>query len=474
MSITPSKRIAKNSMYIILGDVFSGIIIFVLNILIARYMGPSLFGDFSLIIAFVSIFSIIANFGIDTILIREISKNYSRKDKLISNSVVLKLIFSISAFLMSAIIAITLPYSFSVKLGIIILSLTLISNSFTYLFTTIFQSRLEMIYYFISIVAARLSLIGLVYYVFVNKGGFVQLIIAFTLSYIVQSVLTFIFSKRYIKLKVYFNKKLSKYLIKESWPLALSNIFISIYNRIDIVMLSFMKTSADIGFYSVAYIFTGAFTLIPLALTQSLFPFISNYFKKSKNSFKTISRLGFKYLIMVALPLAAGVTFLSKDIILFFFNSSYLPSAAAIAILIWSTFFIFINYPLEIILVSINKQRVKAYINGVGVIINVILNFILIPLLSFIGAALATVFTELVSSIILYLNIPRNIKLFPTKNFIKMIIGTLIMLLFLVYSNLHLIIEIIIAMVVYFIVLVLSRVFSKEELIMFKNITKKS
>src|SRR3989338_3719749 len=120
------KRIFKNSTYVLAGNVFSGLVIFFLNAYIARYLGASLFGDFSLIFAFISFFAGFASMGIDNILIREMARNPEKETQLVNNALSLKIIFSVAAIVLVGIIIMFMPYSMPVKLGVMIYSASLL------------------------------------------------------------------------------------------------------------------------------------------------------------------------------------------------------------------------------------------------------------------------------------------------------------------------------------------------------------
>jgi len=167
-------------------------------------------------------------------------------------------------------------------------------------------------------------------------------------------------------------------------------------------MLSYIKGNEVVGYYSAAYkLIDGLSSLIPAIIYSVMFPVMSKYIN-SLDNLKRVWIKAFNISFIIGLIIAIFVIVFAKYIILIIYGLNYLPSIKALKILIWAFFIICISSITSGLLNSINKQRLVTFGAGVGAIINVILNLILIPKYSMEGAALATVITE-VSMFILYI-----------------------------------------------------------------------
>jgi O-antigen/teichoic acid export membrane protein len=222
-----------------------------------------------------------------------------------------------------------------------------------------------------------------------------------------------------------------KELLKNSWPLALSVVFMSICARIDQVMLFQMKGKEELGFYAAAVKLAESPFMIAGAFLASVFPLLFEYAVTSPDVFKRIYQISFKYLMIFIIPIAVMTTLYSKQIILVCYGRDFLPSQIALAILIWATVFGYTGWVHSNLLIATNLQLFDIIFTGFPAFLNVVLNLILIPKYSFIGAAIAT-------TISYGLYIPISYSLKRTRIFamaiVRSMIKPLLISLFAVYS----------------------------------------
>jgi len=195
------------------------------------------------------------------------------------------------------------------------------------------------------------------------------------------------------------NLALWKSLVRVSWPFALLILLTSIYSRIDVVMLSLMSGESAVGFYSSGYRLTETLTLIPAALMLSLFPLMSHYFSSAKEKLRTMHHLAMKYQVMLMLPASVGTALVGGKILMPIYGPQFIGTETGIylnlSLLVFATLFIFLNYASNYLLNSMNREKLGVAVLVAGVFINIVLNLALIPAHSYIGAAFATVLTEL-------------------------------------------------------------------------------
>jgi O-antigen/teichoic acid export membrane protein len=211
---------------------------------------------------------------------------------------------------------------------------------------------------------------------------------------------------------------------------------------------------------------------IPGIFATSIYPAISKFFISSPESLKMVYQKGFKYLLIIAFPIAVGTTLLADKIMLLIYKGEFVQSILALQILIWTIPFIFLSSLLGIMLASINRQKLAFKINIICMLLNVVINLILIPKYSFIGSSLATVITSLVSLILCYHFISKFIFKFALSKLItKTLLSNLVMALFIIYlMDINLSLLICIAIVIYFTMLFISGILSKEDLKLLKQI----
>jgi O-antigen/teichoic acid export membrane protein len=252
-----------------------------------------------------------------------------------------------------------------------------------------------MEYEALTIIIERIIVVSLGLFVLFQGYGLIKLVLVILFAGIVNAIISFFMViKKFSRPKFELDLEFWRFLIKEGLPFGLVLIFITLYFKIDITMLSLMKGDAVVGWYNASVMMIETLTFIPGIFMISLFPVISRFFVSSKVSLALAYEKSFKYLFILGLPIAVGTTLLADRFILFIYGKDFVNSIIALQILIWALLLIFLNHLLGTILRSINRQMLNAYIAGGAVFANITLNLLLIPPLSYVGAAIATVITE--------------------------------------------------------------------------------
>ena len=466
------QRVAKNTGIIIVGDAIFRLISLFVTIYLARYLGTVGFGKYSFVFAYLTFFNIITDLGLQQILVREMSRDLSIAPKLIGNAYIIRLILTVLAVVMSVVIISFMPYPADTTTYIYVAAFTLLFISFSDFYGTIFQANLIMKYRIFANLTFKVLSATLILWIIFSHGTLLQVIIVLLLSQMVRTLVSYFYSRKLVKPRFEIDFEQWKYLFKESLPLALSSVIWVIYYQIDMVMLSMMQGDASVGIYSAAHKLCEPLLLIPGALIISLFPLMSIFFKNSKTKLIKSYTLGVKYLLIVMLPIAIGITFLSDKIILLIYGTEFAHSTTTLQILVWSIVFGSINSVLLNILVSIDRQKLNTLSSGLCAIANVTLNFFLIPILSYNGAAIATVITNIVLFVAGFYFVSKHLQLLPLhKIMIKPAIGGLIMAIFvycLIDANIFLLVPL--AAMIYLIALLTLKTFTEEDWDMCKKI----
>jgi len=248
---------------------------------------------------------------------------------------------------------------------------------------------------------------------------------------------------------------------------------------IDSVMLSYIKGDAAVGWYNAPFRIVLVLLLIPQSLIVALYPVMSKFYNTSEDSLTLSFQKSLKYLAMLGLPIGVAITLLAKQIILLTFGQEYINSVAPLQILVWSSVLIFVTMPFGNLLNCQNKQLVVTKVCGLYVPLNIILNLILIPRYSLIGAGIATVLTQLFGSFLLvYWTLKVRSKIYDNKAIIilsKFLVSSLIMGLFILYFQyLSLIIILPLAGLLYFLVLFIIKGIDSGDLTLLKSVIQRT
>lgn len=369
------------------------------GIWVARYLGPERFGLFSYAQSFVGLFSAIATLGLDGIVIRELVKDENQRDQLLGTAFILKLI---GAVLVLFLLAISMLFQ-SNDIQTIVMIFLIAS-------ATVLQSFNVIDFYFQSKVLSKFVVYSNLFSILLSSVIKVVLIsyeaplIAFAYvvlfdSIILASGLVFFYFKSKFSISTWnFSLNLAKSLLKDSWPLILSGLVISIYMKIDQVMVKEMLGADAVGQYAAATRLSEAWYFIPMVISSSLFPAILNARKISKELYYSRFQKLYDLMAWIAIAIAIPMTFLSERLVLLLYGTQYNDAGGVLMLHIWSAVFVFLGVASSKWFVAENLQKYSLYRTFAGAIVNIILNYILIPQYGICGAAIATLAAQIIAS----------------------------------------------------------------------------
>ena len=389
------QRIAKNMTVLFLARIVSMLFGFFYLMYTARYLGPANYGILAFALALNGIFGVITNFGLDPLTVREVARNKSLARKYLTNGLVLKLLFGALTFLIVLTVVVLLGYPEITRKVVYIITLSTIVGGLNSLFNDIYQAfeRME----FMSIGQILQSALSLVFAIIAIKLGLD--VVYFAMIYLSVNLIVLGYhvvatTWKFLKPKIEVDLSFWRSVVREAWPFALTAIFVSIYYWIDSVMLSYMKGNEVVGWYNAAYRLILILLVIPSIYFTAIYPIMSKFFKNSHDSLRFSFERSFKYMSMLAFPIGVGTTLLSDKIVLLIFGSRYLPSSKALQILVWSVVCIYLSSSYGQLVRSTNQQSLETKITAVGAVLNIVLNALIIPRYSYVGASATTLATE--------------------------------------------------------------------------------
>ena len=396
LSFSKTERFKKyffNTGWMFIERVLSLGLLFIVGILVARYLGPQQFGVLNYAISIAALASPLCFLGLEGIVTREIVKSPKQSNEILGTSFVLMLSGCLTAFILVLIFSfLTSSNDLITQKLLIIIALSLIFECF-YTIQCYYQAKVLMKYIAISLIIsvfiASLFRLALIFYHF----DLIWFGAAVTLQKIILTISILLF---YIKnvsplkfLKFNFSK--AKSLLKDSWPLLLSSLSTIIYMYIDLAMLMWMKGSEDVGKYAIVVKISEAWYFIPTIICGSVFPAIISAREADSTLYKRRLFQLYKLMILIALLVAIPISIFSKPIIQYLFGSPYLSASNILAIHIWAGVFIFLNVASSKYLIAENLTKISFFRTFFGMITNVFLNILWIPRYGITGAAFATV-----------------------------------------------------------------------------------
>lgn len=361
------------------------------GIYVARYLGPEQFGIYSYAVAFVALFGAIARLGLDGIVVRDLVNHPEQRDIYLGTAFWLKLI---GALLTLGTLAIAVQFTSNdatTNLYIFIIASGLIFQSFDVV-DFYFQSRVLSKYVSISrLVQLALSSVLKLYFIFIQAELFWFVMV----SLVDQISLAFALAIAYWRQRIgsffgRFDLGTAKAMLRNSWPLILSGIAISLYMRIDQIMIKEMLGEKEVGLYSAAVRLSEAWYFVPVIVATSLFPAILN--AKNLNLKLYNERLQRLYTIMIysAVCVALPVAFLAKKIVVILYGVHYQDASLVLAIHVWAGIFVALGVVNGSWFLAENLQKLATLNTLIGAAVNMILNYLLIPIYGIAGVAFAT------------------------------------------------------------------------------------
>lgn len=453
-------------------DIANRVLSFIFVIQIARYLGDIGFGKYSFAFAFVNLFIIFADFGLNTILIREIAKHKLEAKKFLGNALIIKLFLCSITFLLIFITINLMDYPTDTTIVVYLVGITLILGSLSGIFGTVFRAFEKMEYVALISTIERLFVVSIGIIVLKMGFGVVSLAMVLLAGNIISFILSIVISfKKFVIPEFEIDLVFWRYLLKESFPFIITGLSASIYFYIDSVMLSFMKGEAVVGLYNAAYNLVLSLMFIPSAFMGAVFPVLSQFSISSHSSIKLAYEKSFKWLFTLSLPIVVGTALISENIILFIYKIEFVGSALALKILIFVFIFMCFNIVIANVMYSIGKQTVVMKAGIMGVIFNVTLNALLIPKLSLNGASIATVLTETLVFLILFYYISVYFhKLMIIEIIYRPIIAVFMMSIFILFfRHINIFLIIILSVIIYFATLYLIKGITEEDIKLIKK-----
>jgi O-antigen/teichoic acid export membrane protein len=379
-------------------------------------------------------FSILLNILLDLGITNYNNRNISQYDYLVtkhfSNVVVLKFLLGVVYFTVNLIIAVLIGYNhFQIKLLIFLLF-----NQFLLSLILYMRSNISALQYFtidslISVLDRTLMIIivGVLLWGHITQSPFKieWFVYSQTAAYLITALVTFIILNSKIeKVKLNFDFSFFIVFLKKSYPYALLILLMTFYYRIDSVMIERMLPDGkeQAGIYAQSFRILDAVSMIAFLFSTLLLPMFSRMIK-SKENISGLLNLSFHLLIVPALLFSITSYFFSKEIISLLYYSHIQESSRIFAVLMISFIFISISYIYGTLLTANGSIKELNYIAASGMVINVVLNFILIPYYKSYGATIASVITQGITAMLQVYYAHKIFKLgYPLKKLLRLLV----------------------------------------------------
>jgi O-antigen/teichoic acid export membrane protein len=367
----------------------------IVGVWVARFLGPSLYGQISYAGSLIGLAGAVAGLGIDSILIRDLVRKPQKADELLGTTFVLRFLAGVTCYLfLIGLVFFIRPGDSISHIIVAIMGWSLTVNAFDTI-DCWFQSKVLSKYVvyaknfgFIISALARILLINC-------KASVVSFAVVNLVEWSLGGLaLLYVYALNEGSIRKWtVHMTVARDLLQKGWPVLLGGIVSVISFRIDQVMLGQFANSKEVGIYAAAVRVAELWFFIPSAIVASVFPNIVRAKEADEAEFhKRLQKL-YNILAFIGYSIAVPVTFLSGFIINILFGKPYAAAGPMLVVLIWSDIFINLGIARGAYLFAMNWRWIIFWVNFSCAISNIVLNYFLIPRFGGMGAAIASLFS---------------------------------------------------------------------------------
>ena len=409
MSLT--KSIAKNAALHAAGKFLGALIGLVVVGLVTRYLGTEGYGHYTTIFAYLYFFTVIADLGLYLISVNELGRAGVDQKEFFSNVWSMRFFSSVVFLLLACVLIWFFPYPVQIKLGALIISLSMLFLMNDQITVSLLQQKMKMSSAALGEIVCKIVVLAGVFLTVKNNWGFYSVLAFITAGSAVIFFINIFAAKKFLSFSFAFNFKIWREILKKSWPIATYMVFSMLYFKADTIILSLYHSQSVVGLYGAPYRLLEALIAFPAIFMGLVSPHLSRAWSENNlEGFQNIFQKAFDALALLSWPLFFGAAVLAKPIMNLIAGPEFAASAPILQILMLATGIIFLAHltTFSVVAVGRQKQMMKFYVFAAAVAIT--LYFLLIPKFSYWGAAGVTVGVELFILFSSFLMVKKTVK----------------------------------------------------------------
>lgn len=377
--------------------IISGIFV---SIYIARYLGPESYGVLTYALAMVAVFMAVSRLGMDNILVRDLAKYPDRVKEYMGTAFIIMIVaaFICIVFLLMLVSAFesdpgTKVYIFIISSGLVFQVFLIIDYNF--------QSQVKAKYSSIAKSVAIMVSSSVKIYLVLSDYTLLYIVISYAFDHLLIAIMLVVvhLRKREVNFVQGFNHSLVKPILRSAWPMVLSAVAVMLYMRVDQIMIMNIMGASDLGIYAAASKLFEGWVMLPYIISISLITAIVKYYEEDHSKFESLMTRLYIALIWGGVVVALITNLFSESIISFVFGKSYVEASIAFSIFMWVAIFSSINSLNARYFTIANFEKKIATRTIAALIINVIFNFIFIPVWGIEGAVMSTLLSTMVAAL---------------------------------------------------------------------------
>jgi O-antigen/teichoic acid export membrane protein len=394
--MTAGKRVVRNSLFGILSQALGGGLFFLVTLLVARHLMPERFGAFSFVFAYVTVFHMLADFGLSNILIREMSRQRQRIGEILGAVIPLVSLLALVGYAIIALSAGFLQISPEAELAVYIMGATVLVTFHAAVYAAVCRAHEEMGFNAAGLILQRLVLLLLILTALYLDAGLPGIALCYLGERLFQWFFFYILVRvRYTPYRWRLDITYWRYLLREGLPVGAGMVLRRISWYVDTFMLMALSTVASVGLFSAAYRVIQMVNVVPFTLSIPLFPMLSRLAVESHDKVFALYNRAQKIFLLLGLPIGLWILMLGPQLILLLFGQGYDAAGNTLRIMGAVAVLLFMNSLFVYLFSALGKQKFYMTSIAISLLLNILLDLILIPLWDIEGAAIATLCSEL-------------------------------------------------------------------------------
>lgn len=360
---------------------------------VARYLGPDGYGSLSFAGSYVMLFSALALFGLESIVVRELVHHPEAEQAILGTTSLIRVAAGLLAYLGAiATLLVIRPGDRTALLLVALLGSSLLAQAVE-VSDLWFQSRVLSRYTVICRTSAFMVSSCLKVLLVLSSASLIAIAAATAVEALLAALLLVLTHARFSKAGILtwrWDRNWFRRLLTGSVPMVLSGVVLMVYLRIDQVMLGTMAPQAELGLYAAAVRISEVWYFVPTAIVSSVFPGLVALRSSDPEQFEQKLQQLYNLLAFLGYAVALPVTFMAPWLMQLLFGSAYQAAAPLLAVLIWAGLFANLSVVRNAHFIALDWGRSLLWATSLGATANVLLNLLLIPRYGALGAAVAT------------------------------------------------------------------------------------
>jgi len=388
------RSLGRNTLYSGLSAASNALLV-VLVVLAANVLGDRAFGEFSFALAIASIFEMLVDLGLNTLVARNVARDRGLAARYLPSILSWKILLSLAAMGLLVLTVWLLQRDSQARIAAFILGVGIVLRSFKSTSQAFFQSHERFDLMLLTTYIERALVLGLGIAVLYTVGGLIPFCIVFVLARVPDLAISFwLVNSRIAKVRLAADWALVRRMQRDALPFASYSLITVLYVFIGTVILGAVRSSEEVGWYNAGYKIYEGLTMFPAFVAAAVLPRLSRLFVTDRGLHAGLSVRTVRYLSMISFPIVIVSGYMAPWVIRLLFGTDYLPAVTPLHILLGATVLMFTNVMLNTILISADQQAVVVRVAAAGLAVMTCSNLLLAARFGIVGAAACVAVSE--------------------------------------------------------------------------------